>query len=409
MRAFTLSITLLLMVSADAAHGSGFLLMNQGTGSTGKANAFAATADDGSAIYHNPAGITQIPGYTWYIGVNAIAPEGEFKPEGGGDSVTTDTGVVPAPFGYFTARLSDLITVGLGVNPPYGLGIEWPAESPGRDIVREQQLQSWFITPVVAADLTSVGVKGLSVALGIDLAPASVYLRRDLLLGEKIGQVEISGDDFGVGGRVGFLYKPPMVEGLSVGLMYRLPIAYEFEGDADFDVDDPSLRTLLPPDGVGTASLDVPAVFTLGVGYRLPFGVQAEVNMNYVGWSTYDEVPITLPNGDMSISERDWESQFVFRLGLEYGPGPWSVRAGYAYDPTPIPDETLDFTLPDVDRHVLATGFGYDLPHNLHVDIAAWLLIPNSHTTGSEPLRPREKGTYEVRAWVASLGLGWTL
>ena len=244
-------------------------------------------------------------------------------------------------------------------------------------------------------------------ALGVDFAPASVYLRRDVLFGEEVGQAEISGSDFGLGGRIGILYKPEWVEGLSLGFMYRLPIDYTFTGDADFDVEDPALRASLPPDGEGSAELSVPSAMTVAVAYRFPFGLQAELDATYVGWDTYDEVPLMLPGDVLSVSPRNWENQLAVRLGLEYAPGPWSTRAGYVYDPTPIPDETLDFTLPDVDRHALTAGFGYDLPHNVRVDSALWVLIPNSRTTGTEPFAPRDKGEYRVQAWVASLSLGW--
>ncbi len=387
------------------AGASGFLLMNHGTRSTGRANAFVATADDGSAIFYNPAGITQIHGYNLYVGVNAIGPKSQFTAEGSQQSVETETGTAFAPYGYFTAELSDLVTVGLGVNPPYGLSIEWGVDSPGRDILRKQQLRTWFITPVAAFDLGEVGVPGLSVAAGVDLVPASAYLRRDILFGEETGQVELGGSDFGVGGRVGVHYKPPAVEGLSAGLMYRLPVKLGLDGEANFEIDEPSLRAALPPDGDGSVDLTLPAVFSAGIAYRLRSGLQAEVNANYTGWSTYDELPIELPDGSVQISERNWDSKVAYRVGLEYARNAWAARAGYVYDPTPVPDETLDFSLPDVNRNIVTAGFGYDLPGATHVDVAAWYLIPTSRETADEEFAPREKGEYEVQAWVLSLGL----
>jgi long-chain fatty acid transport protein len=379
--------------------------MNHGTRSTGRANAFVATADDGSAIFHNPAGITQVTGVNLYIGVNAIGPQSQFTPEDGGSEVETETGTAFAPYGYMTAEVTDMISVGLGVNPPYGLSIEWGEDSPGRDIIRKQQLRTWFITPVAAADLGKVGAHGLSVAVGVDLVPASAYLRRDILFGEEVGQVELGGSDFGVGGRVGVHYEPPAVEGLSAGLMYRLPVELGFDGEANFDIDDPALRSALPPDGYGSVSLTLPAVFAAGVAYRFTPELQAEVNANYTGWSSYDELPIELPDGSMQVSERNWEDKVAYRIGLEYSRDRWAARAGYAYDPTPVPDATLDFTLPDANRNILTAGFGIDMPAKTHVDLAAWYLLPTSRETADEMFAPREKGEFEVQAWVLCLGL----
>ena len=53
----------------------------------------------------------------------------------------------------------------------------------------------------------------------------------------------------------------------------------------------------------------------------------------------------------------------TYRLGAEYTL-PWeavkwlSVRAGAVYDETPVPDSTLDPTLPDADRIIGTLGLG---------------------------------------------------
>ena len=58
----------LLVVSADYAYSAGFALMQQGTGPMGQGNAFVAQADDPSALFFNPAGISQLEGSQAYLG-----------------------------------------------------------------------------------------------------------------------------------------------------------------------------------------------------------------------------------------------------------------------------------------------------------------------------------------------------
>lgn len=398
--------TLLFSAQAEAA---GFLIMNHGARSTGRANAFVATADDPSAIYHNPAGITQIKGYSLYVGANLVAPQSRFRRLDGSDRVKTDTGVIPSPHGYLTAQLNELVTFGLGVNPPYGLTVEWPSDSPGRDLVREQELRTWFITPVVAVDFSTLGVEGLSLAAGADIVPASVFLDRDLLFGDTVGQVQLSGSDVGLGGRFGMHYRPEFLPALSFGAMFRLPVSFNFDGQADFDIEDPVFRQSLPPDGDGGAELTVPYTLNLGLAYTFDFDLQLEANVNFVGWSAYDELPIRLPDGTQEISRRNYEDRTVYRFGVEYAPGTWAVRAGYAFDPTPVPDNRLDFTLPDADRNIVSAGVGWELNQQFYVDLAGWYFIPTTRATGDAPNEPREKGEFKVEAWVASLSFGFRL
>lgn len=396
---------LLSLLTAGTAQAAGFLLINHGARASGRGNAYAATAADPSAIWYNPAGINQLDGIHLYAGANLIVPTSEFTPADGGDSVSTEDVTPITPNFYVTGSVNEWLTLGIGVNPPYGLGIEWPADSPGADIIREQTLRSWFVTPVVGIDFSSWGVQGLSLALGPDIVFASANLQRDIPFGASTGEVELSGEDIRVGGRVGLLYRPEILPALSVGLMYRHYVDLTLVGKADFDAD-PTFRPLLPPDGDGQVKLSLPAMGTVGLAYDILPELQAELNVSWVGWSAYDELPITLPDGTTSVAERDWNDTLVLRVGAEYRQPVWAVRVGYEYDPTPIPPSTLDFTLPDADRNYLNAGFSVYLPYDMHVDAAFVYLLEGTQETGDEPFRPREKGEYAVSAWVAALSFG---
>src|ERR1041385_6696905 len=83
-------------------------------------NAFAATADNPSAIYYNPAGISQIPGQTIQVGVlNYLGIETTYEPVSGSRS-RTKFEVLPVPELYYTYGLKNApITFGLGAYAPY--------------------------------------------------------------------------------------------------------------------------------------------------------------------------------------------------------------------------------------------------------------------------------------------------
>jgi long-subunit fatty acid transport protein len=84
------------------------------------------------------------------------------------------------------------------------------------------------------------------------------------------------------------------------------------------------------------------------------------------------------------------------------------VRAGYIYDPTPIPSTTITALLPDADRHDLTAGGSYSFgDYNLHLGLL-WV-IPASQETSDTQYMPLFKGKYEVTAFVASLTFAGTL
>ena len=53
---------LLIILFSSNGYPAGFLVYNQDAASSGMSNAFAAIADNASAIFYNPAGINQLEG-----------------------------------------------------------------------------------------------------------------------------------------------------------------------------------------------------------------------------------------------------------------------------------------------------------------------------------------------------------
>src|SRR5437016_12810062 len=85
---------------SDSVYGLGFRIPNQDAEATARGNAFVATADNPSAIYYNPAGITQIQGTEAQFGIHTISVNSHFEQAGTGASTDSRFAIQPVPQFY---------------------------------------------------------------------------------------------------------------------------------------------------------------------------------------------------------------------------------------------------------------------------------------------------------------------
>ncbi len=391
---------------AAPAFGAGFAVNEHSAKATGRGGAVVATVDDPSAIFYNPAGLTNVKGTAIQLGASIIFPNAEYVGPGwatqepadpsqfqcdaaGPGEVCQDTVSTPVPVPNFYAAhaLSDKAYVGLGVYLPYGLGLKWDNQEQfvGRTTLQEQSLRTFFITPTIALKLSDE----VSVAVSVSLVPATVYLKRSLGATDNHqllfpasqfgteGTVELSGSAFGVGANAGV--QVTLLENLKLGLGFRSAVGLDFKGDAKFNLPEGLPPTIAAnfPDGPVNAEVTLPHSFALGIGW-VDEDFSVEVAGNLTLWQSLDELRFNFETGKpaaTSASARDWKMAPTFRLGGEYTVvkfedlGSLSVRLGIGYDMTPTLDETVDLSLPDADRVLPAGGFGLELGP-VHVDLS---------------------------------------
>jgi long-chain fatty acid transport protein len=210
------------------------------------------------------------------------------------------------------------------------------------------------------------------VAVSVSLVPASVYLRRTLGASDN-GQVlfpaaqygseatvQFSGSAFGVGANAGLLYTP--IEHLKLGFSFRSAVGLDFSGKVHFNLPSSvpaSIRAQFP-DGAVTTQVTLPHVFSLGVGW-VDGPLTVEADLNYTLWSSFDQLRIdfaqALPQAS-TASHYNYNNAPTLRLGGEYRFDFLAARLGVGYDWTPIPDATVDPTLPDSNRFLISAGVG---------------------------------------------------
>jgi long-chain fatty acid transport protein len=108
--------------------GIGFALPDQDAFATARGNAFVATANNPSAIFYNPAGISQLEGFNVSIGGYGFRWSDFYSGAVGSEYSKTTWSAVPQVFS--TYNLSNYhLSFGLGFYSPYGLRMSWPLQS----------------------------------------------------------------------------------------------------------------------------------------------------------------------------------------------------------------------------------------------------------------------------------------
>src|SRR5690242_5459569 len=151
----------LMSLSGPAVYGVAFRLPNQDPEGISRGNAFAATADNPSAIYYNPAGISQLDGTQIRGGLYLISADTSFSGPAG--KAETDTSLQEVPQFYAVKSFENLpLSLGLGVYAPYGLGLDWGTHNPFRTAAQDGKLLYACANPVISWKV----LPSLSLAIG---------------------------------------------------------------------------------------------------------------------------------------------------------------------------------------------------------------------------------------------------
>ena len=419
----TLPVLLVLLFAASTSFAAGFRLPEAGVKAMGMGFAFTAQADDPSAIYFNPAGLTQLKGQNIMVGVTYVRENGnEFTgttPLTGGATVSETQKSLNffIPNAYYTRTTnSGNVAYGVGIFAPFGLGQEYKDKHTSifRNQITMIDLQTIVVNPTIAFKVNEV----LSVGGGIDymygrakLEQTPVSLVGNLYDGELKGNGDAWGYNFGL------LLKP--TENLRIGANYRSPFTLEIK-DADVNFSNVNaaygsgLLGTTPSNTKGSATVAMPATFALGAAYTMG-KLTVEADADWTFWHSFSSLPITLenqvPTAPSTNAQKNWKDVCAVRLGVEYRvTDPLALRAGFYYDPTPVPGSTLGPELPDATRLNYTVGAGYKVgPWTID---GAFMYIDKKDRTvsnfrleGSNPVG--QNGTWTGNAWLAGLDVGY--
>lgn len=375
-------ILLFWLLEPTDAQAQALRFQPQGARAAGQGNAFAAEADDASAIHYNPAGLTQVEGVQSIVGLNAVGGSVKFKSPTGLDSRGDFNGSVnwppPSNF-YFSANLAPIglpvllpVTVGIGLTSPFGLNTRYPVDGPFNTAVTSAALPLIDIKPTIAYKIS----EDLSVGVSADIYTFASFLGEGHVeqkqvsaggLGIPAGaSVELNGNGTGAGLTASMLYTPMRSETgkpiVSIGLVYRSQAVLPLNGSLLVNgakVADASTDLVLPH--MVTGALAVWPIRSSGREWKV------EVDVEYVGWSLNRNLDVRLSNGATIPQPQQWKSVPVIAVGTEYrwlSPRwlpQWEVaaRSGYTYTEDPVPDRTFNPATISLTAHTLSLGVGF--------------------------------------------------
>lgn len=401
-----LSLAALALATGLAAAG-GFYGPGVGPRASAMGGAFIGLADDYSAVHWNPAGITQIEGMEVTVSaqdvVSLASRDGGIRYEGTMEedidryviqnvraTSNANQRVAPGVFFYMDPGPLRGAKLGLCAYTLAEYGSSWDANDVADEVLRhaynynawifegeppdfESRVRGYVISPVVAVKF------GPSLSLG--LAAHALYGHFELTNGGWIEETELtvgeSGQStwvmhldpyersedligWGFGATLGALYA--LNEDISFGAAVRRPITVAMEGDIEVTSTNPAYQSAPQSESF---DLTYPMWAGIGVAYRdfLMDGMDVTMDVQWTQWGKLAKITRTVDNelpGGLGTTQLDWENTFEFGVGLDYRlTRSTSLYFGYRSSPSPAPDETYDFVLPQTDKRVISFGVGY--------------------------------------------------
>jgi long-chain fatty acid transport protein len=402
------AIVLAIFLVTASAFGGGLALSGVGARAIGMGGAFRAVADDWSAAYWNPAGLAQMDKSDLSATLSILSPRPSYAPQltysgydvgykNGATRYPKDKDFLSPNFAGFV-KINSLknITAGVAFYVPYALGSEWDLFEPiYRDAVvpypkidHKADLQIMDIHPTISKAFME---NKLLAGFGVSFLRGSITYRKTILSPTGLPRphdnvavdATIEGTGWGYGANFGILYKQS--DKIQFGISGKTPSKLSLEGtlknslyrffnpqlketlmaQAQTHTDSMRLNYLFPDvaeisswkndvDG----SIKLPGDIGLGMSYKINEKLKVSCDLTYTFWARLDSIVIHVQGQqspiDPSLAKQVvvrtlWDNTIRLSLGGEYQLNePLTLRAGFYYDPSPIPDNTFSPLIPDV-------------------------------------------------------------
>jgi long-chain fatty acid transport protein len=359
------AVSLAALVAAQGgAQAGGFAVREQSATAQGLSFAGAASGSGYlSSMFWNPAVITMMPGWQTDASLSLIVPRVDINPLpsvptfalGGSGDIGQDALVAAS---YNSYQINDMLWVGLSATSPYGLVTDPRENWSGQVYSRSSRVFSVNVNPVLGVKLND----WFSVAVGPSLQYFDIKLKRAAGVAPGAPSVILDGDDIGFGFTAGVTITP--FAGTTIGLGYRSRIEHGLEGTVSI----PGPTGIIPI----SADLSTPDQLTIGISHAFTPALTVHAGFEWTNWSILETPLVTGPGGvvvtDLPLN---YDDGYFYSLGFDYKLNDQlTLRAGLAYEESPIDTEIRSTRLPDNDRIWASVGASYQWNNKLSFDLA---------------------------------------
>ncbi|MDR2172998.1 MAG: outer membrane protein transport protein [Burkholderiales bacterium] len=443
------------------AQAAAFALQEQS--GSGLGNAFAGGAAEGadaSSMFANPATLSRRKSMQVASAMHIATPSPMFRNERSRPALNQPLGNEGGDSGdvnffgnfYVAAPIDERWTAGLGIGTPFGLSTDYNNSWAGRYLALRSDVKTVNVNPAIsfkASEKLSLGVGinwqylhaiftsavNYSAALGsaAQTAATTGVLPTDMvstIIGATGGLDSISnvkGHNRAWGWNAGLLYEfDPITR---IGLSYRSEIRHKVNGTVTFD--HPSLGSipaaLIPiVDGLADnvnnalyngkihADITLPQTVNLSFFRQITPKLDLMADIQWTGWSSIKELTFVRNEGTiLQSTPEQFKNAWRLSVGGNYRFNErWLMRAGVAFDQSPVRDAYRTPRLPDADRYWISVGGQYAINKQTHLDFGFAYLFskktPILDSGGNPQIYGTLDGHYDTFATVASMQFTYT-
>ena len=374
---------LALSISASFLLANGYKIPEQSINAIALSSANIANALSADAAYYNPANMVFLKNKNYFeldatfIHLNKI----KFS-NNNGEVYYSRKEDFALPQFHFVSKEINGFRFGFSIVYPYGLSKRWDDVVPEAG-AKEFTLKAIELNPTIAKKINNnfalafgirfVKSEGIANVLGLNQNNDSTVT--------PLYSQYLNGTSFDTGWNIAASYQNDNKD-IRAAITYRSSINLSISGSGS-GFYSKYLVTKNPADinkyiyfnTPGKTTVPIPAVLNIAVAKTFnKTTVEAVFERTY--WSKYKNLDLDFkdPYVDAIFGKpkpKEWRDENTYRLGITHRCNEkLTAMVGYAYDKTPVPDKTIDFTLPDSDKHIFSAGIKYKLDDRLSIGIA---------------------------------------
>ena len=392
------AVSALAISASELAQAGSFGIREQSPTAQGAAYAGVAAGEGGlSAMFWNPATLTDNPGWQNQWGVSGILPYATITavpptptlPLGNSGDIGLGA-LVPAT--YSSYQVNDWLWAGLAFNAPFGLATKSNLPWAGQLYGRTSEVRTIDISPTLAIKVND----WLSFGASFEAMYFKTRLTSALGLGAAPPIATLQGDSWGYGFTAGVTLKP--FAGTEIGIGYRSQIRENLSGTFTNDIGiGPLPASALVGGAYGIRSnLTLPDSVTIGLRQRVTPDLTLLAGLEWTHWGAFKSFPVVLTSpapfagANLTPLAFRYKDGWYVSGGAEYKWNPdLTLRAGLAYEKSPINDTNRGVRLPDNDRVWASIGAGYRFSRKLSIDVSyAHAFVKNGRVIIAGPANP---------------------